>query len=215
MKAYILNNLFLSYFFMSGHRGWVLGVRIWFGQKRPGSASVNLTKEHRSKSKIKALVMVFFDCQGILLIEWTPQDTLIMGETFVYTLCLLRVRIRKKWSDLWAENRWILHFDNTGSYWAFVVRDFLFKNRTTTEQPPYSPDLSPYNFFLFNIIKDSLHGCHLDRIEGIKVEMVRILYAIPSIDFQKCYDSWKNCMCWWIAAGRDLKGINATIGNYV
>ncbi len=106
--------------------------------------------------------------------------------------------------------RLILYFNNAGPHWAFVVCDL-----TRIEQPPYSPDFSPCDFFLFNKFKDLLRGHHLDTIEGIKDEMVCILHAISS-DFQKCNDGWKNCVRRCIAAGEDvLKGISVTHVNYV
>ncbi len=51
------------------------------------------------KLKIKIVVMMFFDCRGILLIEWTPQGMSVTRDSFVNTMHLLRDRIHKKWLD--------------------------------------------------------------------------------------------------------------------
>ena len=62
----------------------------------------------------------------------------------------LREKIRRKRADLKKDNSWILHHDNAPSHKAITVNKFLANNSTNIiEQPPYSPDMAPANFFLF------------------------------------------------------------------
>jgi hypothetical protein len=49
--------------------------------------------------------------------------------------------------------------------------------------PPYSPDLAPYNFFLFPNMK--LKGRRFDTIEEIQGESQRVLDTVSEKDFQK------------------------------
>jgi len=45
---------------------------------------------------------------------------------------------------------WILHHDNTPAHAAFSVAQFLTsKGITVMPHLPYSPDLAPYDYFLF------------------------------------------------------------------
>lgn len=163
---------------------------VWLRPDEP-----RVKKACRIKSKIKALVTVFFDYRGIILIEWALKGQTVKGVDYVETLKWLRERVPGKRPDLWTANNWIAHFGNTGPHRAFVVRDFLSKNKMTTiEQPLYSPVLSPCEFFLFDKIKDALRGNHLSMIENIKAETTRVLKAIPEKDFQKCFANWKNRM---------------------
>ncbi|EFN79006.1 hypothetical protein EAI_12161, partial [Harpegnathos saltator] len=37
-----------------------------------------------------------------------------------------------------------------------------------TSQPPYSPDLSPCDFFPFPKLKNVLKGCHFGTLENIQ-----------------------------------------------
>jgi len=68
----------------------------------------------------------------------------------------LRKAIRRKRPDLWRNNSWILHHNNTLSHNAIIIREFFAKNSTNTvPQAPYSPDIS-CDFFLFNRLKRSL-----------------------------------------------------------
>ena len=49
---------------------------------------------------------------------------------------------------------WLLHLDNAPAHNAVGIREFLAKNNIAVlEQPPYSPDLAPCDFFLFPKLK--------------------------------------------------------------
>ena len=44
----------------------------------------------------------------------------------------LREAIWKKHPDLWKNNSWLLHHDNTPAHTSLLVRKFLAKNNTVT-----------------------------------------------------------------------------------
>ena len=58
-------------------------------------------------------------------------------------------------------------------------------------QPPYPPDLTPCDFWLFPKLKTALRGHCFDTIEEIQAESQKALKAIPEIEFNKCFDDWK------------------------
>jgi len=56
--------------------------------------------------------------------------------------------LRRRSPDLWAYGQWTLLHDNVRPHTALSVSRFLSKhNVTLLPHPPYSPDLSLYNFF--------------------------------------------------------------------
>ncbi|GFV73661.1 putative transposase [Trichonephila clavipes] len=57
-------------------------------------------------------------------------------------------------------------------------------------QPPYSPDLSPCDFFLFPKLKNHLKGHHFGTLENIQTA-VTDQKAIPIAEFHQCYEEWK------------------------
>lgn len=64
---------------------------------------------------------------------------------------------------------WVLHHDNAPCHTAFSVSQFLvFKGITTLPQPPYSPDMSLCNIFLFPHMKKIVKGQHFDSVEDIQ-----------------------------------------------
>ena len=103
----------------------------------------------------------------------------------------VRAQNRRKRADLWEKNSWILHHDNAPSHKAIIVNEFLAKNSTNIiEQPPYSSDMAPADFFFFPKRKLSLRGTRFQSIENIKENSRRELKSIPENAFKKCFYDW-------------------------
>jgi transposase len=67
---------------------------------------------------------------------------------------------------MWTAGSWLLHHDNAPAH--SVVRQFLAKHPIyTIPQPPYSPDLSPPDFFLLPKLKIALKGRRFQTVEDI------------------------------------------------
>ena len=62
--------------------------------KTPTSPRVK--KARMSKSKLKVMLIVFFDINGIIMIEWVPQGQTVNQHYYIETLKKLRERVRKK-----------------------------------------------------------------------------------------------------------------------
>ena len=59
--------------------------------------------------------------------------------------------------QLWATGDWQLHCDNVPIHTLCLVQSFLVKHQINqVTQPPYSPDFTPCNFWLFPKLKSSL-----------------------------------------------------------
>ena len=93
-----------------------------------------------------------------------------------------------------ANNSRILHHDKTPAHTALSVSEFLAtKQITVLEQPAYSPDLAPSDFFLFPKIKEILKGRHFDDIDDIRSNTMAALKAIPQNQSQNCFEGWTRC----------------------
>ena len=76
---------------------------------------------------------------------------------------------------------------------AISVIEFLAeKCIPVVPQPPYSPDLSPCNFFLFQKLNFYLKGRHFRTVENIEKSVTVQLKAIPVSDFQRCCEKGNN-----------------------
>ena len=69
----------------------------------------------------------------------------------------------------------------------------------TVPHPPYSPDLAPYDIWLF----PKLRGCRYEIIKEMKEAVTKVIYTLTQEDFhgtvQKLLERYNKC----IATGRD------------
>ena len=64
----------------------------------------------------------------------------------------------------------------------------------TVSQPPYSPDLAPFDFCLF----PKLTGCRYETIEGMKEAVTKVIGTLTQENFhgvfQKLLDRYNKCI---------------------
>lgn len=107
-------------------------------------------KKHTSRSKIKVVMIVFFDCKGIVHQEFVPHGQMVNKEVYQGILVRLRDVVHRKRPELWENQTWMLHHDNVSAHTSLLVCSYLAKHHTTiVPHPPYSPDLAPADFFQF------------------------------------------------------------------
>jgi len=92
------------------------------------------------------------------------------------------VRVRPSIAD-----NWMLQHDNAYCHTAISVVECLAKKGISViPQPPYFPDLSPCDFFLFPKLKLHLKGRRFGTVENIEKTVTDQLKAIPVSDYQRC-----------------------------
>jgi len=60
-----------------------------------------------------------------------------------------------------------------------------------TPHPPYSPDLAPFDFFLFPKMKLKLKRHRFDTIEDIQAETQKVLDTLTEKNFQDAFQKWR------------------------
>ena len=91
---------------------------------------------------------LFFDYRGLVRQEFVPHGTTANAAFYKSVLKRLREKVRRKRLDLWRDQSWLLHHDNARPHTALMIQEFLSRNSLpTVPQPPYSPNLSPADFF--------------------------------------------------------------------
>ena len=58
-------------------------------------------KACRSRSKFKAMLIVFFDIHGNVMAEWVPSGQMVNQQYYIDVLTKLRERVRRKPPELW------------------------------------------------------------------------------------------------------------------
>jgi len=131
------------------------------------------------------MLICFFDSQGIVHTEFVPQGQTFNKQYYRDVLERLRKRVhhvRPEIADTWM----LLH--NAPCHTAISVNEFVTKKGIlVVPQPPYSPDLSPCDFFRFPKLNFYLKGRHFGTADNIQKVVTEQLRALTHEDFQHCY----------------------------
>ena len=112
------------------------------------------TKAKVQASRKKQMVFSFFDDSGSVYQHYAAIGATINGEYILGVLTNFLHVLKRKRPDMCRENGFIFHWDNAPVHTATSVRDFLRQRRIECLiHPPYSPDLTPADFFLFPLLK--------------------------------------------------------------
>ncbi|CAH1987846.1 unnamed protein product [Acanthoscelides obtectus] len=89
------------------------------------------------------------------------------------------------------ERRIILHQDNSSSHTAQKIRQYLTEaNVELLDHPPYSPDLSPNDFFTFPKIKNRLRDQRFQSPEEAVDAFKNAVFDLPANEWNKCFENW-------------------------
>ena len=134
--------------------------------KRPSSPPPKKFRTQPSASKVMA--KVFWDSKGIILIDYKPAGTSITGEYYANVIKQLRVAIKEKRRGKLAAGVLLLH-DNAPVHKSRVaqaaIRECKFEQ---LNHPPYSPDLAPSDYYLFQNLKSHLRGTRFRDDDELK-----------------------------------------------
>ena len=144
-----------------------------------------------SRSKVKTMIIVFFDSHGIVHKEFVPPGLIVNHAFYKDVLERLRKRVQQVRTDI--SDDWLLHHDNAPAHTALSIQEFLAKKKNipVLPHPSYSPDVAPCDFYLFPKLKLKLKGHHFGTIENIQKTVTDDLNTLTENDFRHCYDQWK------------------------
>ncbi|UYV66759.1 hypothetical protein LAZ67_4002783 [Cordylochernes scorpioides] len=85
-------------------------------------------KARMSKSRIKTMIIVFFDIRGIVHCEFVPQGQTINSAFYLEVLRRLKRRIAHVKTDI--KDKVKFHHDNATFHTAFIITNFLARSNT-------------------------------------------------------------------------------------
>ena len=142
-------------------------------------------------SKKKMLYAIFFNSSGPVVQVPCPSDHTVTGR-FYKNSVLKKVkefynkkRPSKGWSGV------LLLPDNASSHKCEVVKSFLASEKVNVlNHPPYSPDLSPCDFFLCPRLKKLLSGDKYTSRSPLGSAIYQCLQQIPKEDYLSAFRDW-------------------------
>jgi hypothetical protein len=96
---------------------------------------------------------------------------------------------------------------------ALSVCEFLAnKSIPVLLHAPYSPDLSPCDFYLFPKLKSRVKGHHFPTLDSMQKAVTNTTKTLTEADFQSSYEAWKICRAKCVASeGCYFEGDNVDI----
>jgi hypothetical protein len=180
---------------ITGDESWVYGYDP--GTKQQSSqwktpSPQRPKKARQVRSNVKSRLICLFDTEGIVHKEFVPSGQTVNRNFYCNVLRRLKENVWGKRPVKWQNNSWALHHDNAPALTSLLVRQFLTSTKMTViSHPPYSPDLAPWDFFLFPKMILKLKGWRFGSTGEIRAELQDVKMLTQN-DFQQCFRSWKS-----------------------
>jgi hypothetical protein len=138
-------------------------------------------------------MFVFFDAQGVIHREFTPEGQTVNGQFYLGVIERLLKRICRDCPEFHNSKELFLLHDNVLAHTASVGHFLARKQITVLHHPSYSPDLAPADFFLYPKLKSQLKGKRFQNISTIQANVTQQIRRIPKDSFKKSFQSLYEC----------------------
>jgi histone-lysine N-methyltransferase SETMAR len=126
------------------------------------------------------MATVFWDCEGVILIDELPRSQTITTDVHVETLKKPKKRFRKvrPHKDV---TKALLRHNNARPHTSLHTQETITKFQwTVLPHPPYSPDLAPSDYHLFSPLKNAIRGNKFEDDEDVISKEKRWLRQRPA-----------------------------------
>ena len=133
-------------------------------------------------------------------VRWLSTGQTFNMEYHVEIIREFSKRFRRKWPALFKSGRWHFHQDKAPVHNSILVTDYLTKmGINAVPQPLYSPDLAPWDFWLF----PKLRGCRYETTEETKEAVTNVIDTFTQEDFHGAFQTFLERYNKSIAPGGD------------
>ena len=115
----------------------------------------------------KVMATVFWDAQGVIMLDFLAKKSTITGAYYANLLDYLRIVIREKRRGKLSKGI-LLQQDNARVHTCKIAMDAVERNGyELIPHPAYSPELAPSDYFLFPNLKKDIRGRHFRSNEEV------------------------------------------------
>ena len=145
----------------------------------------------RCKTSNHMLYAIFFDSKGPVLQIPVPKGSSVTGKFYRESVLTQLVDFypkRRPRTDVRGVK--LLH-NNAPAHISAIVQEYLKESGLDVlDHPPYSPDLSPCDFWLFPRLKEMLPGHRFESRCGIGSVVYQCLQRILKEDYRAAFRKW-------------------------
>ena len=161
------------------------------------------------KTSNRMLYVIFFDSKGPVLKIPVPKDSSVTGKFYRESVLTQLVDFYQKCRPRTGVRDIKLLHDNAPAHKSAMIQEYLKESwLDVLDHPPYSPDLSPCDFWLFPRLKEMLAGHRCESCCGIGSAVYQCLQHIPKEDYQAAFRKWVDrCKMCVEADGANSEGL--------
>ncbi len=116
----------------------------------------------------KFMATFFWDCHGVIFVDYLPRGQTITGQYYASLLKKLREQIKEKRRGTLAKGVLLLH-DNARVHSCGVSMATIKEcSYELIPHAPFSPDTAPFDYHLFPNLKDDMRGKGFETDEEVK-----------------------------------------------
>ena len=137
------------------------------------------------------LYTIFFDSKGPVLQIIVPKGSSVTGKFYRESVLTQLVDFYQKHRPCTGVRGIKLPHDNAPAHKSATVQEYLKESGPDViDHPPYSPDLSSCDFWLFPRLKEMLAGHRFESCCGIGSAVYQCLQHIPKEDYGAAFRKW-------------------------
>ena len=137
------------------------------------------------------LYAIFFDSKGPVLHISVPKGSSVTGKFYRESVLTELVDLYQKRRPRTGVRSIKLLHDNPPAHKSATVQEYQKESGLDVlDHPPYSPDLSPCDFWLFPRLKEMLAGHRFESRCGIGSAVYQCLQHIPKEDYRAAFRKW-------------------------
>ena len=134
---------------------------------------------------------IFFDSKGPVLQIPVLKGSSVTGKFYRERVLTQLVDFYQKRRPRTSVRGIKLLYDNAPAHKSSTVQEYLKESGLDVlDHPPYSPDLSPCDFWLFPRLKEMLAGHYFESLCGIGSVFYQCLQHIPKEDYRAEFWKW-------------------------
>ena len=177
----------------------VTGDECWFYHRQIGKKQSNLswvaegeaprTVVRRQQSEAKTMFCIFFRTTGPVIVRYFKAGEVVNNKTYRSNCLFHLVAALKRQRSISGTKNIKFHHDNARPHIHNSVKSYLNRNHfIIMDHPPYSPDLAPSDFWLFDYIKQRLTDQR--DAKSLAKQITEIVNSIPKEEYEKTFQKW-------------------------
>jgi len=143
----------------------------------------------RGRNEAKTMFCVFFRSTGPVLVHYVDKGKTIDNQYYIeYCLSPMIEEVERQRPSHGVRDMFLLH-DNARPHIHSNVINFVKSNgMKIIDHPPYSPDLAPCDYWLFDYIKECLDD-EIDQ-ESLAKSLTNVVSSIPHSEYIKTFKKY-------------------------